>query len=478
VSNAQFQRFGKIMGAALPWAFPRFLLAEKHVMMPIRAYSRRLRRWMAVAGPCLLVAAVLNDSRASADPPAAGIADTVPVVFTRASAIGWALQNNPDLAALRQQHGIAAAAVVIARTYPFNPVWTNKLFAASGPEEAGITNRLAMEQRVSMVLEVRGQREYRRQAACAALSRTDWEIVNQENLLAVRVARAFDNVIYHQEKLRLAEEGHRLQERTADQVRRLIKANVLRPADQFLAQGEIDTILIALQTARSAQAKAEYDLRAALGMTSEPLKVQGTLDPTAAPDDPQGLLAAALERRPDLRARQAAVQETEARVRLAVADRLGNPDIGPDYELNETSVSFIGTQIVLPLPLVNTHRGDILQRQAERTRAALDLRSAEIAIEQQVHAALSRLATARDIVDTYRTRRLPNLEASLKNMETLFLQGGVDLLKVIDLHRTLLTARSGYIDALFELRQALDDLAAAVADPSLTIGAEPGGAVP
>src|SRR5207245_9903972 len=112
------------------------------------------------------------------------------------------------------------------------------------------------------------------------------------------------------------------------------------------------------------------------------------------------------------------------------------------------------------------------------TRAALDLRSAEIASQQQVHAALSRLATARAIVETYRSRRLPNLEASLKNMETLFSQGGVDLLKVIDLHRTLLTARSGYLDALFELRQARDDLAAAVADPSLTVDPEPGEAVP
>src|SRR5262249_29864941 len=157
------------------------------------------------------------------------------------------------------------------------------------------------------------------------------------------------------------------------------------------------------QAARSAQARAEYDLRAALGLTNEPLKVQGALDSTPISDDPQIFLAAALERRPDLRARQAAVQETDARVSLAVADRFGNPSIGPDYELNETRVSFFGTEIVLPLPLLNTHRGDILQRQAERTRAALDLRGAEIAIQQQVHAALSRLAAARAIVEMYRS---------------------------------------------------------------------------
>src|SRR6516225_9540204 len=44
------------------------------------------------------------------------------------AAVRWALQNNPELASIRQQHGLAAAAVVIARTYPFNPTWGNKLF--------------------------------------------------------------------------------------------------------------------------------------------------------------------------------------------------------------------------------------------------------------------------------------------------------------------------------------------------------------
>jgi outer membrane protein TolC len=103
------------------------------------------------------------------------------------------------------------------------------------------------------------------------------------------------------------------------------------------------------------------------------------------------LLTAALERRPDLRARQAAVLEAEGRLRLAMADRYGNPDLGPDYEYNETRVNFIGAQLALPLPILNTHRGEILQREAERTRAALDLRTAEVTIQQQVHAALERL---------------------------------------------------------------------------------------
>jgi cobalt-zinc-cadmium efflux system outer membrane protein len=409
----------------------------------------------------------------SSVPPAS---ESIPEIFTRATAIAWALQNNPELAALRQQHGMAAAAVVIAKTYPFNPVWTNKPFAVGGPESAGITNRVAMEQRVAIDLEVRGQGRYRLQAACAALSRTDWEIANQETLLAVRVVRAFDHVVYQQAKLRLAEEGLQLQDATAEQVRKLFDGGKLHSPDLMLARTEADSYRVALVTARAAQAKAENDLRALLGMTSEAVKLEGVLTPTPLLDDPQPLLSAALEQRPDLHARQAAVREAEGRRRLAVADRYGNTNFGPDFEYNETRAYFLGAQLTVPLPLLNTHRGEILLREAELNRASLDVRAVEVAVQQQVHAALSRLGTARTMVETYQSRVLPNLETSLKDMDTLFNQSAVDLLKVIDVRRKLLTARSGYLDALYELRQARDDLAAAVADVALAI--DPGSSVP
>ena len=437
-----------------------------------------------IAGSFAILGAVCYPARASAETPPASTLVTpgfettaipaTPESFTRATAIGWALQNNPDLAALRQQHGFAAAAVVIAETYPFNPSWTNKLFAVNGPEGAGITNRVAMEQAVSLALEIRGQGKYRRQTATAGLARTDWEIANQELLLAIRVTRAFDTLVYDQAKLQLAQEALRLQEETAGLVRKLFKGAVLKSPDLILARSEVDTFRIALNTALAAQTKAENDLRAALGLTSEPLRVEGKLTAAPASGDRETLLAAALEQRPDLHARQAAVREAEGRVRLARADRFGNPDIRPDYEYNETRVNFIGAQVVLPLPVLNTHRGDILQREAERSRAALDLRALEVAIQQQLHAALSRLSTARDTVETYQSRVLPDLDASLKEMETLFRQGGADLLRVLDIRRKLLTARSGYLDALYELRQARTDLAAAVGDPALTLDAETG----
>src|SRR5262249_17475494 len=102
-----------------------------------------------------------------------------PPILTRDAAVIWALRNNPELATLRQHNVIAAASVVIANTYPFNPVLEAKVRAASGPESAGITNRVSNEHKVLIDVEVRSQGQHRRRAADAALTRTDWEIAFQ-----------------------------------------------------------------------------------------------------------------------------------------------------------------------------------------------------------------------------------------------------------------------------------------------------------
>jgi cobalt-zinc-cadmium efflux system outer membrane protein len=395
--------------------------------------------------------------------------------LTREAAV-WALENNPELAALRQQHGIAAAAVIIAQTYPFNPVWEAKVRAANGPVSAGITNRVSNEHKVFLDVEVRGQGQYRRRAAGAALTRTDWEIAFQEVSLAVRVVRAFDATVYQQDKLRLAEQTLRLNEQAAEQVRKLVEQAGLRAADLIVARSEVNDSRAQLGPAQVAYEKAWHEPRRALGLVEGDFKVEGTLDSPPGKQDADALVAAALEQRPDLHARQAAVAEADARLRLAVADRYGNPNVGPAYEYDPTRINLIGAQFTLPLPVFNTHRGEICQREAERARAALDLRQTEVLIHQDVAAALARLAAARRWVETYRSQVLPELEKSLEQIQQLFMLGGpgVDVLRVLDIRRKLLKARDGYLDALWEASQAQADLAAAVGDPTPALaGTEP-----
>src|SRR5262249_28770789 len=71
--------------------------------------------------------------------------DPAPHNLSLDSAILWALEHNPELAAIRQRHGVAAAGVVIARTYPYNPFFEGRVQGISAPESAGVTNRVNNE---------------------------------------------------------------------------------------------------------------------------------------------------------------------------------------------------------------------------------------------------------------------------------------------------------------------------------------------
>jgi hypothetical protein len=78
-------------------------------------------------------------------------------------------------------------------------------------------------------------------------------------------------------------------------------------------------------------------------------------------------------------------------------------------------------------------------------------------------------------VETYRNELLPDLQKSLDATQKLFAAGdpSVDVLRILDVRRKVLKARDGYLDALYELRQAQDDLSAAVGDLTLAMDPKP-----
>jgi outer membrane protein TolC len=389
-------------------------------------------------------------------------------MLNRDAAVRWALQFNPEIAAIRQQHGIAAASVVIARTYPFNPILESRVRGDNGPTSATITSHLDMEYTLLLEVELRGQGHIRQQGAAATLSRTDNEIAFQELSLAVRASRVYDTLLYRQQKAVLADEAVQLTQDNVEKVRRLVEGGKLRAPDLILIRTELNDFIAQANVAHAAVIPAITDFRRALGIV-EGLEILDTLEAPVLHLDTKTLVNVAMLRRPDRQAREAAVAEAEARLNLERANRYGNMVIGPNYAYDATRIDYIGAHIGLPIPVFNQHTGEIRMREAERERAALELRQSEVDIVHDVEGAIHRLESARGWAETFRTKILPELKTSLEDMERLFAQfdPNVDVLRLLDVRRKLLRARDGYLDALWELRQAQADLAAALGDPSL-----------
>jgi outer membrane protein TolC len=391
--------------------------------------------------------------------------------LTLGNAVQWALEHNPALATFRRNRGIAEAAVQIARQYPFNPIIQDFTWYAYGaPINRGpsVINPIFNEHTMRLDLELRHQGRYRRAMAQAALTRTEWEIAAQELLTSIQVTRAFNTLIYRWEKYRLMEEGLQLTEQIADFTKRLVDQGALRSADLLLAQADVVEAQNLLGPSRSVAVVAENDLRRALGMIDESFQPEGTLEKGYVAPPMEILIQAGLERRPDLHALQFAVNEAEQRMNLEVANRWGNPSLGPAMEESETSVTFVGLWMIWQLPVLNTRKGEIRQRRSEVARATLALSQGEIQMHQDVFAALARLNRAEQTVKNFSNEILPNLRQTREEIDKLYAAGqpGVDMARTIDVRRRLLRARDAYLDALFELSQAQTDLAAAVADLS------------
>jgi outer membrane protein, heavy metal efflux system len=418
-----------------------------------------------------LFAGVVAVASAAAAPPVSQ-PNALPVL-TREAAVAYALEHNPQLAVVREQRGLAAAGVVLARVYPYNPVLNSVVLGVNGPAESDVTNHVFNEHVVTLQLELFGQGKQRRAAAEAAVTRTEWEIAAQELATATSVVRAYDTVLYREQKLRILEETVRLSEQLVEQGRQLANAGRLRAADLIILRTELDAARAQRGQGRTALAVARAELRRLLGTPDDRFAVAGELDPPLPALDAQALIPYALALRPDVHARAAAIAEAEARLRLQVADRFGSPSIGPRVEYNETRDTFIGVVLSAPIPVLNRKQGEIAQRRADLARAQADLRSMDVQVAQAVDAALARLSESRKWADEYPTEVLPNLQKARENMERLFAQNepGVDVLRVLGVQRTLLRANDAYLDARFEVSQARADLAAAVGEPALAAGA-------
>ena len=388
------------------------------------------------------------------------------------AAVRYALVNNPALAAFRLNRGIAEGAVVVSKTYPFNPLYQGTLLRASGGDPGSVTNSYVRIHLVGIDVQIMHQQRYRQQAAYALLKRTDWEISAQELLAAVTAIRSFDTVVYRQGKVALAEEFLRINQKSAERVKQLVDLGNLKASDLLVARAEINDVQSQLALNRVAVFTAQRDYLRALGLTTERVEVSGSLDRVLPAGDEELWQKAALELRPDRQARISAIDEAAAAVRLQVADRFGNPQIAMVQEYNETKNSFIGARLQVPLAVFNRRQGEIMQAEARLTQAHLLVRQVDVEIKQDVAVAAARVAETRKLAENYRYEILPALTKNLEEINLLFQQGqqGIDILKVLDIRRRLLRAQDGYLDARLAHTSALADLALAVGDPGLAMG--------
>jgi outer membrane protein TolC len=274
-----------------------------------------------------------------------------------------AVQNNPDLKAIRAQRGIARAQIIEAGLLPDPVVAASYGVLLAGPDFANSFSASLTADIAALVT-----LSARREAASRGAQQVDANIVWQE-WQTDRQAQTLTINLVEQKKLllNLGRTLDLLQERAAITTTGVAQGNATL---QMLAPDIV--AVTSLQTQHDALVLAQeqrwQSLDTLLGL--EP-KVRLQLDtefnvPTLSEDDVLAMLKSLPDRRPDLIALRLGYASQEAKLRAAVLGQFPALTLGPSYGNDTARVQTLGPAITISLPIFNRNRGVIAIQQATR----------------------------------------------------------------------------------------------------------------
>lgn len=407
------------------------------------------------------------------------------------AALYGALTSNPDLVTLRQGNALANApspeAVEVARRFPttLNPtLWLdyrpivlipNNQGGARPGSRGGERDYYRSGQQflylsLRQPLELGYQTRHRFDIARAALDQQRWTVTQAELTALVQTYRVFQTAAYRRERLRVAGELADSNDRLLASLQRRLEANQAAAADVILARVESRSARQQVKAVRQDYLTALADLSNQVGVpeaagATEPLG-EFTLPATIPPIDEQAMIRAALENRPDIHAARAQLAGAEAAVRLARADRIPSPVVGPEYQVNEGGTQFVGLVYITPIPLLNGGKPLVLQREAENRRAVVALRQAQNRAIAQVRNAVSRWNGATDLMSET-TGLSGEMGAEMSRLERLFEEGQADLTRLMQARQRIIQLENLRLDAVWAATQAQADLLLALGVPNL-----------
>jgi outer membrane protein, heavy metal efflux system len=431
-------------------------------------------------------------------PPAVNVAGLGGQSISLQLALYGALTSNPDLVALRQGNPIApsAEAVEVARRFPttLNPtVWIDyrpitlippNTFGSTSPGGGGGTsnhggfyhygqNYILVS--IRQPVELGHQTTHRYHIAKAAYEQQQWNVIQMELTTLVQTYRFFQTAAYRREKYRLAQQLADFNDRLAASLQRQLETGQgqVTAADAALARVESRGSRQAVKAARQDYLTALADLRNQIGIPEsagavEPLG-EFTLPGYIPPVDEQAMVETALANRPDIRAAQAQIAGTHAAVNLAKGDRIPTPVIGPQYGMDEAGVQYVGLILVSSLPIWNSGKPLVAQREAEHQRAAVAAAQAQQRAVSQVRAAVARWNGATDLVNDS-AGLSEELAKEVAGLERLFELRQTDLMRLMQARQRLIQLDNSRLDAVWAATQAQADLLLALGTPSLIHG--------
>lgn len=406
---------------------------------------------------------------------------TIPARLTLREAVDLAVERNPVMVAARAGVDAAAADQVTASRRP-NPALS--VDSAGYPAFESIRPRFWGSQeftiRFDQELETAGRQRLRTEVAESGRATAELRLQDLARQVGLDVRRAYLGAV-------LADADRGVAQTSLDEIDRVIALNRARLQQGEISGAELRRLQVerlrfvedvfaadlALKNARSSLLALlnAPQLDQPLELTDE-LKasaaegMQALAAPSASPAGGAGLLAQALELRPDVLAVRREQVQAETSTRLQRALRTPNITVGGGYQ-NNFGLNAVVFGVTLPLPFFNQNPGGIARAEAERRAADARADVAVSVVRLDVQRALNAVDTNRARVEYIEREYLTNAQESRDIVLESYRLGVANLIDFLDAQRAFRDTQRTYNRALFDQRVSVFELAAAVGRPDV-----------
>ena len=402
------------------------------------------------------------------------VTDDSPSHTSLAQCISLSLAQNPDLIAIRQNDSVGSAALGVAQTYPFNP---SVQFQVTPWQDAKVGGPGSTYHYVLLMqtIQLAHQQQFREEGAASTLNSIRWNIHQAELLNVAQTERLYFNVLYMRGILELAQASHENNLRLLRTLEKQLEAGQAAAADVAIVRVDTKSTQQQMRLAKANHETALRDLKRQLGVSSaDPLTIGGDLKSLlwkvpSSEGEYDSVAAEIMGRassRPDVMAAQADVDSARAGMYLAHAGRTPDLQVGPYYQRGADGTTFLGLRAQMDLPVINTGQPLEQQRIAELNQRVTIWQQLQRRAGLEAQAALERYeltlsAVEEDSGDAGQT----HLPEELQSLEQRFLEGEVDVVRVVQARSSLIQNQRTHLDLLHELAQSAANLMATTGIP-------------
>jgi len=364
-------------------------------------------------------------------PPAANAPEGA--ALTREQAQKIALEKNPTFAEYAARRAAANAEVLQAIAYP-NP-----------------DLELGLELFPSLFLPVEppAKRQTRRAAAEAAMPVVDRSEDEFRAALAADVAKAFCTVLYAERAAALSKEALHIEQEIEQVVGRRVEAGEAPEIDRIRAQVETLKASRAVQAQQRQNATARVILNTLCGRAlPKDFALADRLDQALAEADVEQARQIALAQHPVLRRLDALLRQKELAVQRE--QKAWHPNIR------------LGVPLGAELPLGNQNQGGIAAAEAELQEVRAEQARIRQEVERDVETGAQTYEGAREQRAAFEGGLRAAASESLRIETTMYEEGEVDLLQLLDVRRTARQTEAEYLQALYDAQAARIELERAI----------------